>query len=109
MKKNRENRENVLKTALRRAIPEPEAVDEAPAPEDRKSVASVRAPKLSVSLYQRDLRRLDEIKEFMQKRGVRNVSDSEALRLAIRGVKVGEDLVGVYQEMLGEDGRRKAS
>jgi hypothetical protein len=105
----KKNRENVLKTALRRAIPKPEAAAEAPAPESRKSVASARAPKLSVSLYQRDLHRLDEIKEFMQKRGIRNVSDSEALRLAIRGIELGEGLLDVYQEMLGEDGRRKAS
>jgi hypothetical protein len=43
------------------------------------------------------------------KRGVRNVSDSEALRPAVRGIELGEGLLGVYQEMLGEDGRRRVS
>jgi hypothetical protein len=67
-----------------------------------------RAPKLSVSLYQRDLQRLDEIKAFMQQNGVRNLSDSETLRLACRGVDIGKHLIGLYQEMQAEDGRRKA-
>jgi hypothetical protein len=101
------NRENELKGALGRAMPKPKSAKSAGP--DYATNGAVRAPKLSVSLYQRDLRRLDEIKEFMQKRGVRNVSDSEALRLAVRGIELGEGLLGVYQEMLGEDGRRRAS
>jgi phage FluMu protein gp41 len=71
--------------------------------------AAVRAPKLSVSLYQRDVQILDQIKGFMQQRGFRNLSDSEALRLACRAVEINDDLIPVYQEMQGEDGRRKAS
>lgn len=107
MKKN--TRETVLKTALHRAIRQPVAPEGAPVLDNSKGVAGPRAPKLSVSLYQRDLERLDEIKAFMQKRKVRNLSDSEALRLAIRGIELGEGLLDVYREMLGEDGRRKAS
>jgi len=105
----KKNRETVLKKALRRAMPQAGAAAEASDLDGRKGVASVRAPKLSVSLYQRDLERLDEIKAFMQKRKIRNLSDSEALRLAIRSIELGEGLLEVYQEMLGEDGRRKAS
>jgi hypothetical protein len=71
--------------------------------------AAVRAPKLSVSLYQRDLQILDQIKAFMQHKGFRNLKDSEILRLACRGVEINDDLIPVYQAMQGEDGRRKAS
>ena len=66
-----------------------------------------RGPKLSVSLYQRDLARLDEIKEFLRRHGHRNRSDSEALRLACRAVEVGEHLLPLYEEMQREDRRRK--
>jgi hypothetical protein len=102
------NREKVLKSALSRALPKSQP-GEPDGSNTSVTIGLKRAPKLSVSLYQRDLHRLDEIKEFMQKRGIRNVSDSEALRLAIRGMELGEGLVDVYREMLGEDGRRKAS
>lgn len=66
-----------------------------------------RAPKLSVSLYQPDLQRLDAIKEYMRQKGFRNLSDSEALRLACRGVEIGDSFVDLYREMQREDGRRK--
>lgn len=63
--------------------------------------------KQSVSLYTPDIARLDEIKDFMRKHGVRNLSDSEAMRLACRAVKVGEEFLGIYETMLSEDQRRK--
>jgi hypothetical protein len=71
------------------------------------SVKSSRAPKLSVSLYQHDIERLDTIKDFMKSQGFRNLSDSEALRLACRKVKIDGALIDVYRTMQGEDGRRK--
>jgi hypothetical protein len=67
----------------------------------------LRAPKLSVSLYQPDLRRLDEVKAFMGEQGIRNLSDSEAIRLFIRTAEITGAIVGVYREMQLEDGRRK--
>jgi hypothetical protein len=66
-----------------------------------------RAPKLSVSLYQQDIDRLDTIKDFMKSQGFRNLSDSEALRLACRKVAIDGTLVEVYKSMQSEDGRRK--
>ncbi len=63
--------------------------------------------KQSVSLYTNDIARLDEIKDFMRRHGVRNLSDSEALRLACRAVKVSDDFLGIYEMMLREDRRRK--
>jgi hypothetical protein len=66
-----------------------------------------RAPKLSVSLYQHDIERLDTIKDFMKSQGFRNLSDSEALRLACRKVEIDGTLIEVYRSMQGEDGRRR--
>lgn len=66
-----------------------------------------RAPKLSVSLYQHDIDRLDTIKDFMKSQGFRNLSDSEALRLACRKVEIDDALVEVYKSMQSEDGRRR--
>ena len=64
------------------------------------------APKLSITLYPSDFVRLDEIKEFMKGKGHRNLSDSEAIRLACRAVRISEAFVGIYQEMKNDDGRR---
>jgi hypothetical protein len=69
----------------------------------------LRAPKISVSLYRTDLARLDEIKEFMRGQGHRNLSDSEALRLACRAVKIGEQFLDYYRDMQQEDGRRRVT
>jgi hypothetical protein len=72
-----------------------------------KSAKGARAPKLSVSLYQHDIDRLDTIKDFMKSQGFRNLSDSEALRLACRRVAIDGALIDVYKSMQSEDGRRK--
>jgi hypothetical protein len=63
--------------------------------------------KVSASLYNFDIECLERIKEFMRGKGVRNVTDSEALRLACRTVKIDDALVGIYEEMTKEDRRRK--
>ena len=73
----------------------------------KKSTKGSRAPKLSVSLYQYDIDRLDTIKDFMKSQGFRNLSDSEALRLACRKVEIDGTLVEVYKTMQSEDGRRR--
>jgi hypothetical protein len=72
-----------------------------------KSPKGSRAPKLSVSLYQHDIERLDTIKDFMKSQGFRNLSDSEALRLACRKVEIDGALIDIYKSMQSEDGRRK--
>jgi hypothetical protein len=78
-----------------------------PEPRMEKVSKASRAPKLSVSLYQYDIDRLDTIKDFMKAQGFRNLSDSEALRLACRKVEIDVALVDVYKSMQSEDGRRK--
>jgi hypothetical protein len=78
-------------------------------PEKRpeRAAKGSRAPKLSVSLYQHDIERLDTIKDFMKSQGFRNLSDSEALRLACRKVEIDGALIEIYKSMQSEDGRRK--
>jgi hypothetical protein len=63
--------------------------------------------KLSASLYNFDIECLDRIREFMRGRGIRNITDSEALRLACRAVKIDDALMGIYEEMTKEDRRRR--
>ncbi len=63
--------------------------------------------KVSASLYSFDIECLDRIREFMRGKGVRNVTDSEALRLACRAVKIDDALIGIYEEMTKEDRRRR--
>lgn len=99
-----------LKSSLSKPIepqPVPEQISARAAAESSLAGVPTRAPKLSVSLYQTDLRRLDQIKEFMRGRGHRNLSDSEALRLACRAVEIGDRFLNLYKEMQSEDGRRR--
>ena len=78
-----------------------------PEPRVEKTAKGSRAPKLSVSLYQHDIDRLEIIKDFMKSQGFRNLSDSEALRLACRKVSIDGALIEVYKAMQSEDGRRR--
>jgi hypothetical protein len=63
--------------------------------------------KLSASLYNFDIECLDRIREFMRGKGIRNITDSEALRLACRAVKIDEGFMDIYEEMTKEDRRRR--
>jgi hypothetical protein len=62
---------------------------------------------LCFSVYESDMSRLDEIKEFMRSKGYRSVTTSEALRLACRAVEVNDRFITVFEQMRREDGRRK--
>jgi hypothetical protein len=72
-----------------------------------KSTPAEGVIKLSASLYNFDIECLDRIREFMRNRGIRNITDSEALRLACRAVKVDESFMDIYHEMTKEDRRRR--
>ena len=63
--------------------------------------------KLSASLYNFDIECLDRIREFMRGKGIRNITDSEALRLACRAVKIDDAFMDIYEEMTKEDRRRR--
>jgi hypothetical protein len=62
---------------------------------------------LCFSVYESDVQRLDEIKDFMRGKGYRNVTNSEAVRLACRAVEIGDHFVSVYEQMRRDDGRRR--
>ena len=63
--------------------------------------------KCSITLYQRDLDILDKIRVYLRQKGIRNLSDSEALRLACRTVSVDDRLIETYEAMKLDDGRRR--
>jgi hypothetical protein len=94
--------------AVRRAAPHPAAPRgarkkaDAPQAEVREGVI-----KLSASLYSFDIECLDRIREFMRGKGIRNITDSEALRLACRAVKIDDAFMDIYEEMTKEDRRRR--
>jgi hypothetical protein len=50
---------------------------------------------------------LDKIREYLRQKGVRNLSDSEGLRLACRTVIFDDKLLRTYDSMKLEDGRRR--
>jgi hypothetical protein len=73
----------------------------------KQTKTDATASKISVSVYPKDIERLDELKDYMKKQGIRNISDSEALRIACRALTLSSQCVDVYHEMQKEDGRRK--
>lgn len=94
-----------LRTALPPLTKEPES---APKPlHNFQGSRSVRAPKLSVSLYQSDIAQLDRIREHMRIAGVRTLTDSEAIRLACRRAELDTAMIDIYYAMQHEDGRKK--
>ena len=62
--------------------------------------------KLSVSLYDADLTRLDSIEDYMRARGHR-ISRSQAIKLAVRTAPLNESLVDALEAIRREDGRGK--
>jgi hypothetical protein len=72
-----------------------------------RAVAKEGVIKLSASLYNFDIECLDRIREFMRGKGIRNITDSEALRLACRAVKIDDGFMDIYEEMAKEDRRRR--
>lgn len=76
-------------------------------PDTQQAAAKGGVIKVSASLYSFDIECLDRIRGFMRGKGVRNVTDSEALRLACRAVKIDDALMGIYEEMTKEDRRRR--
>lgn len=68
---------------------------------------SIKVPKLSVSLFKRDMGCIEMIKECLGKYGIRNVNDSEAIRVALRATKPSAELVEIFNKMRADDGRRR--
>lgn len=64
------------------------------------------AAKISISLYTDDLDHVDAITAFMTRHRIR-INRSEAIKIALRGVKLTTDLLDVYQAIKKDDGRRQ--
>ena len=67
--------------------------------------AGGRCTKLSVSLFETDLRRLDAIGAYMAQRGHR-LSTSHLVKLALRTAPLSEELVQALDQTRAEDGRK---
>ncbi|MGH9439156.1 MAG: hypothetical protein ACRD22_14985 [Terriglobia bacterium] len=80
-------------------------------PSTRKTAARAegKAEKITATIYATDWQRLDEIKTFFHQMGYRNLSDSEALRIACRAVRINDELTTYYEDMKREDNRRKSA
>jgi hypothetical protein len=93
---------------VRRVAPQPASLRDTRKKADAPQ-AAVREGviKLSASLYNFDVECLDRIREFMRGKGIRNITDSEALRLACRAVKIDDGFMDIYEEMTKEDRRRR--
>ena len=70
-----------------------------PAPGPRKCT------KLSVSLFDGDLSRLDGIRDYMAQKGHR-ISTSQAIKLALRTAPLSSALEDALEAIKAEDGRR---
>ena len=66
------------------------------------------ATKISISLYADDLTHIDAIIAHMAQSRCR-INRSEAIKLALRGVKLTPELSALHQEIKRDDGRRKGS
>lgn len=86
------------------------------APQSDKPLKSVTKPKKkreirttsTMSLYPTDLQQIKKIRRLLEDTGVKRVSDSEAVRVALRVILLEKDnLVEAYDEMSLEDGRKK--
>lgn len=68
-------------------------------PADRKCT------KLSISLFDTDLKRLDAIRAYMMQRGV-SLSTSQTIKLALRTAPLSDALIEALDQTRREDGRK---
>lgn len=64
-----------------------------------------RAGKISVSLFEADFQRIEAIRGYLAQRGT-IISRSEAVKVALRSVTLGDDLRRALDEARREDGRK---
>ena len=86
-------------------VPVKKAAAASPAPVSDDD--SIKVPKLSVSLFQRDMNCIEGIKTCLGGYGIRNVNDSEAIRVALRATKPSPELLEIFNKMRDDDGRRR--
>jgi Arc/MetJ-type ribon-helix-helix transcriptional regulator len=75
---------------------------------DREPEEPELAAKISISLYAEDLAHVDALIAYMvQSR--RRINRSEAIKLALRAVKLTPELSALHEAIQRDDGRRKKS
>lgn len=89
------------------AKPAPPAAAVAIAPTEEPPTAELAA-KISISLYADDLARVDAIVAHMAQNRCR-INRSEAIKIALRGLKLTPELTTIYRDIQCDDGRRKQS
>ena len=96
------------KKLVERPILPPATPAEAASPQIGKPRSESRRTTATMSLYPADLARMKEIRRILEDSGIKRVSDSEAVRIALRQVTLDpSDLSTAYQAMLTDDQRRK--
>ena len=103
------NKSDELIARLGQSLIKPSASSQIPeavfpsAPEEKEL-----ATKISISVYADDLTHIDAIIAHMAKSRCR-INRSEAIKLALRGVKLTAELTTLHQEIRRDDGRRNRS
>ena len=64
-----------------------------------------KCTKLSVSVFDEDLRRVDAILDYMLSHGHR-ISTSQAIKLALRTAPLSDELLAALEAVKSEDGRK---
>jgi len=101
------NKKHTLQDRLARSLDQMnkrEAKTHTTATADLPPVAERKCKKLSISLFQTDLARLDGIRSFMEANGQR-ISTSQAVKLALRTAPLSTDLAEAMAAIRAEDGR----
>lgn len=100
-------KKNTLQDRLARSLDQMnkrEAKAPATSPAALPPVTERKCRKISISLFQTDIARLDGIRSFMEANGQR-ISISQAVKLALRTAPLSKDLAEAMTAVRAEDGR----
>lgn len=100
-------KKNTLQDRLARSLDQMnkrEAKAPAVSPAALPPVTERKCRKISISLFQTDIARLDGIRSFMEANGQR-ISTSQAVKLALRTAPLSKDLAEAMAAVRAEDGR----
>ena len=96
----------LVKPKASEPVPPPPAATIVPSPKSESG--GTHRTTATMSLYPADIDRLKEIRRKLEDNGIKRVSDSEAVRVALRHVELSADeLVAAYRAMQADDRRRK--
>lgn len=100
-------KQNTLQARLARSLDKMnkrESKTHTAAPAPLPVVGNRKCQKLSISLFQTDMAKLEGIRSFMESTGQR-ISISQAVKLALRTAPLSKDLVDALAAIRAEDGR----